>query len=177
MWVANLHLQNVGGLLKGMKLKLIEPLRELFKDEVRILGTNLGIPEDLVWRHPFPGPGIAIRILGEVTPEQVAIARKADHIFIEEIKAAGLYRQISQAFAALLPVRAVGVMGDKRVHDQIIALRAVETTDYMTADWFDFDGKFLRKVAGRIVNEVEGVCRVVYDGRLSLRSGLGCGGV
>lgn len=148
-----------------MKLKLIEPLRELFKDEVRILGTNLGIPEDLVWRHPFPGPGIAIRILGEVTPEQVAIARKADHIFIEEIKAAGLYRQISQAFAALLPVRAVGVMGDKRVHDQIIALRAVETTDYMTADWFDFDGKFLRKVAGRIVNEVEGVCRVVYDGR------------
>lgn len=146
-----------------MKLKLIEPLRELFKDEVRVLGTNLGIPEDLVWRHPFPGPGIAIRILGEVTPEQVAIARKADHIFIEEIKAAGLYRQISQAFAALLPVRAVGVMGDKRVHDQVIALRAVETTDYMTADWFDFDGKFLRKVAGRIVNEVEGVCRVVYD--------------
>ncbi|PUU83005.1 hypothetical protein B9Z19DRAFT_1073620 [Tuber borchii] len=154
---------NVGGLLENMRLKLIEPLRELFKDEVRVLGTNLGISEDLVWRHPFPGPGIAIRILGEVTPAQVAIARKADHIFIEEIKAAGLYRKISQAYAALLPVRAVGVMGDKRVHDQVIALRAVETTDYMTADWFDFDGKFLRKVAGRIVNEVDGVCRVVYD--------------
>lgn len=154
---------NVGGLLENMKLKLIEPLRELFKDEVRVLGTNLGIPEDLVWRHPFPGPGIAIRVIGEVTPEQVAIARKADHIFIEEIKAAGLYREISQAYAALLPVKAVGVMGDKRVHDQVIALRAVQTTDYMTADWYDFDGKFLRRVAGRIVNEVDGVCRVLYD--------------
>lgn len=154
---------NVGGLLENMKLKLIEPLRELFKDEVRILGTNLGIPEDLVWRHPFPGPGIAIRILGEVTPEQVAIARQADNIFIEEIKAAGLYRQISQAYAALLPCKAVGVMGDQRVYDQIIALRAVQTIDFMTADWFDFDGKFLRKVSTRIVNEVRGVCRVVYD--------------
>ena len=149
-----------------MHLKLIEPLRELFKDEVRALGTNLGIPEDLVWRHPFPGPGIAIRILGEVTPEQVAIARQADHIFIEEIKAAGLYRQISQAFAALLPVKAVGVMGDKRVHEQIIALRAVETSDFMTADWFPFDGQFLKQVSRRIVNEVNGVCRVVYDGEL-----------
>lgn len=154
---------NVGGLLEDMKLKLIEPLRELFKDEVRALGTNLGIPEDLVWRHPFPGPGIAIRILGEVTPEQVAIARQADHIFIEEIKAAGLYRQISQAYAALLPCKAVGVMGDLRVYDQIIALRAVKTTDFMTADWFDFDGKFLRRVSTRIVNEVRGVCRVLYD--------------
>lgn len=148
-----------------MKLKLIEPLRELFKDEVRELGTKLGIPEDLVWRHPFPGPGIAIRILGEVTPEQVDIARKADNIFIEEIKAAGLYRRISQAYAALLPCRAVGVMGDQRVYDQIIALRAVETTDFMTADWVDFDGKFLRRVSTRIVNEVKGVCRVVYDGK------------
>lgn len=129
------------------------------------MGTNLGIPEELVWRHPFPGPGIAIRILGEVTPKQVAIVRKADNIYIEEIKAAGLYRQISQAYAALLPVRAVGVMGDKRVYHQVIALRAVTTTDYMTADWFDFDGKFLRKVSTRIVNEVDGVCRVVYDGR------------
>lgn len=154
---------NVGGLLEDMKLKLIEPLRELFKDEVRALGTNLGIPEDLVWRHPFPGPGIAIRILGEVTPEQVAIARQADHIFIEEIKAAGLYRQISQAYAALLPCKAVGVMGDLRVYDQVIALRAVKTTDFMTADWFDFDGKFLRRVSTRIVNEVRGVCRVLYD--------------
>ncbi|KAF2143845.1 uncharacterized protein K452DRAFT_224626 [Aplosporella prunicola CBS 121167] len=154
---------NVGGLLEGMHLKLIEPLRELFKDEVRELGTNLGIPEELVWRHPFPGPGIAIRILGEVTPEQIKIARHADHIFIEEIKAAGLYRNISQAFAALLPVKAVGVMGDKRVHAQVIALRAVETTDFMTADWYPFDGQFLKKVSRRIVNEVDGVCRVVYD--------------
>ena len=154
---------NVGGLLEGMHLKLIEPLRELFKDEVRALGMNLGIPDDLVWRHPFPGPGIAIRILGEVTPEQIRIARHADHIFIEEIKAAGLYRDISQAFAALLPVKAVGVMGDKRTHEQVIALRAVETTDFMTADWFPFDGQFLKKVSRRIVNEVNGVCRVLYD--------------
>ncbi|KAL8627393.1 hypothetical protein Q9189_006914 [Teloschistes chrysophthalmus] len=154
---------NVGGLPAAMHLKLIEPLRELFKDEVRILGTKLGIPEELVWRHPFPGPGIAIRILGEVTSAQVEIARQADHIFIEEIVAAGLYRKISQAFAALLPVKAVGVMGDKRVHEQVIALRAVETTDFMTADWFPFDGLFLKKVSSRIVNEVSGVCRVVYD--------------
>lgn len=156
---------NVGGLLKGMHLKLIEPLRELFKDEVRVLGTKLGIPEDLVWRHPFPGPGLGIRILGEITPEQLRIVREADHIFIEEIRQAGLYRQISQAFAALLPVKAVGVMGDKRVHEQVIALRAVETTDFMTADWFPFDGNFLKRVSRRIVNEVNGVCRVLYDGR------------
>ncbi|KAL8812272.1 MAG: hypothetical protein Q9200_001170 [Gallowayella weberi] len=156
---------NVGGLPAAMHLKLIEPLRELFKDEVRILGTKLGIPEDLVWRHPFPGPGIAIRILGEVTATQVEIARQADHIFIEEIIAGGLYRHISQAFAALLPVKAVGVMGDKRVHEQVIALRAVETTDFMTADWYPFDGRFLKKVSSRIVNEVNGVCRVVYDGK------------
>ena len=156
---------NVGGLPKDMHLKLIEPLRELFKDEVRILGTKLGIPEDLVWRHPFPGPGIGIRILGEVTPSQVEIARQADFIFIEEIVAAGLYRKISQAFAALLPVKAVGVMGDKRVHEQVIALRAVETTDFMTADWYPFDGVFLKKVSSRIVNEVSGVCRVVYDSK------------
>lgn len=154
---------NVGGLPERMHLKLIEPLRELFKDEVRELGAQLGIPEDLVWRHPFPGPGIAIRILGEVTPEQVRIAREADHIFIEEIKMAGLYRKISQAFAALLPVKAVGVMGDKRVHQQVIALRAVETTDFMTADWYPFDGEFLKRVSRRIVNEVDGVCRVLYD--------------
>ncbi|RMZ91752.1 hypothetical protein DV736_g998, partial [Chaetothyriales sp. CBS 134916] len=154
---------NVGGLLKGMHLKLIEPLRELFKDEVRALGTNLGIPEELVWRHPFPGPGLAIRILGAVDEKQLKIAREADKIFIDEIRASGLYRQISQAFAALLPVKAVGVMGDKRVHDQIIALRAVETTDFMTADWFPFDGEFLKRVSRRIVNEVDGVCRVLYD--------------
>lgn len=154
---------NVGGLLAGMHLKLIEPLRELFKDEVRALGTNLGIPEELVWRHPFPGPGLAVRILGEITPEQLRIARQADKIFIDEIQAAGLYRNISQAFAALLPVKAVGVMGDKRVHAQVIALRAVETSDFMTADWFPFDGAFLKRVSTKIVNEVDGVCRVVYD--------------
>ncbi|OCT44421.1 GMP synthase [glutamine-hydrolyzing] [Cladophialophora carrionii] len=154
---------NVGGLLKDMHLKLIEPLRELFKDEVRALGTNLGIPEDLVWRHPFPGPGLAIRILGEVNESQLKIARHADKIFIDEIVSSGLYRKISQAFAALLPVKAVGVMGDKRVHAQVIALRAVETTDFMTADWFPFDGAFLKRVSRRIVNEVDGVCRVVYD--------------
>lgn len=130
---------------------------------MRVLGTNLGIPEHLVWRHPFPGPGLAIRILGEVTPEQVRIAREADVIFIEEIRAAGLYRKISQAFAALLPVKAVGVMGDRRVHEQVIALRAVETSDFMTADWYPFDGEFLKRVSRRVVNEVDGVCRVLYD--------------
>ena len=154
---------NVGGLLENMHLRLIEPLRELFKDEVRVLGTKLGVPEDLVWRHPFPGPGIAIRILGEVTSEQIRIVQEADQIFLDEIRAAGLYRQISQAFAALVPVKAVGVMGDKRVHDQVIALRAVETTDFMTADWFPFDGEFLKRVSRRIVNEVSGVVRVFYD--------------
>ncbi|CAC9889958.1 GMP synthase subunit B [Aureobasidium pullulans] len=156
---------NVGGLLEGMHLKLIEPLRELFKDEVRALGTQLGIPEDLVWRHPFPGPGLAIRIIGEVTRDQVRIAQQADFIFIDEIKKAGYYKQISQAYAALLPVKAVGVMGDKRVHAQVIALRAVETTDFMTADVFDFPTKFLSKVSTRIVNEVDGVCRVLYEGK------------
>ena len=158
---------NVGGLPATMNLKLIEPLRELFKDEVRALGTQLGIPHDLVWRHPFPGPGLGIRVLGEVTPSQLAIARQADHIFIEEIRKAGLYREISQAFAALLPVKAVGVMGDKRVHEQVVALRAVETSDFMTADSYMFDGRFLKRVSSRIVNEVEGVCRVLYDGEFS----------
>ena len=137
---------NVGGLLEDMKLKLIEPLRELFKDEVRHLGELLGVPEDLVWRHPFPGPGLAIRVLGEVTKEQVKIAREADAIFIEEIKKAGLYRQISQAFAALLPVKSVGVMGDQRTYEQVIALRAIETLDFMTADWFIFEAAFLKKL-------------------------------
>ncbi|TVY24748.1 GMP synthase [glutamine-hydrolyzing] [Lachnellula hyalina] len=158
---------NVGGLpermMNGQGLKLIEPLRELFKDEVREMGRKLGIPHDLIMRHPFPGPGIAIRVLGEVTREQVAIARKADYIFIEEIKAAGLYDQISQAFAALLPVKAVGVMGDKRVHQQVISLRAVQTTDFMTANIFRFDWDFLERVSTRIVNEVDGICRVEYD--------------
>ena len=150
-------------MMNGQGLKLIEPLRELFKDEVRELGRNLGIPHDLVMRHPFPGPGIAIRVLGEVTPEQVAIARKADHIFISEIRAAGIYDKISQAYAALLPVKAVGVMGDKRMHQQVIALRAVETTDFMTATAYRFDWEFIERVSTRIVNEVDGVCRVLYD--------------
>ncbi|KAI9821843.1 MAG: GMP synthase (glutamine-hydrolyzing) [Pycnora praestabilis] len=154
---------NVGGLLQGMHLRLIEPLRELFKDEVRALGRNLGIPHDLVMRHPFPGPGIAIRILGEVTPAQVAIARQADAIFIDEIRAAGLYDGISQAFAGVLPVKAVGVMGDKRVHEQVVALRAVQTTDFMTARAFHFGGEFLDRVSTRIINEVAGVCRVFCD--------------
>lgn len=154
---------NVGGLLEDMKLKLIEPLRELFKDEVRQLGELMGIPHDLVWRHPFPGPGLAIRILGEVTPAQIDIARRADHIFIQEIRKAGIYEEISQAFACLLPVKSVGVMGDKRTYEQVIALRAIETTDFMTADWYIFDAKFLKTVSKRIVNEVQGVARVVYD--------------
>jgi GMP synthase (glutamine-hydrolysing) len=156
---------NVGGLLEDMKLKLIEPLRELFKDEVRELGKILGLDDELVWRHPFPGPGIAIRVLGEVTREQVQIARLADHIYIEEIKKGGYYRQISQAYAALLPIKAVGVMGDKRTYEQVIALRAVETTDFMSADvmigaeWF----LTLKRISSRIINEVKGVNRVVYD--------------
>lgn len=154
---------NVGGLLDDMKLKLIEPLRELFKDEVRHLGELLGINHELVWRHPFPGPGIAIRVLGEVTREQVAIARKADSIYIEEIRKAGLYNKISQAFACLLPVKTVGVQGDNRIYDQVIALRAIETSDFMTCDWYPFEHNFLKHVSSRIVNEVDGVARVVYD--------------
>lgn len=163
---------NVGGLPAAMHLKLIEPLRELFKDEVRILGTKLGIPEELVWRHPFPGPGLAIRTLGEVTRSQVEITRQADRIFIEEIIAAGLYRKISQAYAALLPIQVVGVMGDKRVHEQPICLRAVETTDFMTANWFDFDRPFLDKVSSRITNEVSGVCSVFQNSMCLLHQGI-----
>ncbi len=154
---------NVGGLLEDMKLKLIEPLRELFKDEVRALGRVMGIPEHLVGRHPFPGPGLAIRILGPVTRDQVKILQHADQIYIEEIRAAGFYDQISQAFAVLLPVRAVGVQGDKRTYDQVIALRAAQTTDFMTATWFPFPFEFLCKVSNRITNEVTGVNRVVLD--------------
>ncbi|PWN25484.1 GMP synthase [Jaminaea rosea] len=154
---------NVGGLLEDMKLKLIEPLRELFKDEVRALGKLLGIPAHLVGRHPFPGPGLAIRILGAVTRSQVEILQKADQIYIEEIRNAGFYDDISQAFAVLLPVRAVGVQGDKRTYDQVIALRAAQTTDFMTATWFPFPFEFLCKVSNRITNEVAGVNRVVLD--------------
>merc|ERR1712093_594712 len=154
---------NVGGLLEDMKLKLIEPLRELFKDEVRALGRLLKIPNHLVMRHPFPGPGLAIRILGEITPDQVRIAQHADAIFIEEIRKAGIYDQMSQAFCALLPVKAVGVQGDRRTYEQVICVRAVKTEDFMTAEWFDFPPAVLRKLSNRITNEVNGINRVVMD--------------
>jgi GMP synthase (glutamine-hydrolysing) len=154
---------NVGGLPAYMKLKLVEPLRELFKDEVRTLGRELGLPETIVGRHPFPGPGLAIRVLGEVTREAVAVLQKADVIYLEEIRAAGLYDAIWQAFAVLLPVKSVGVMGDGRTYDKVCALRAVTSTDGMTADVYPFDMAFLARVANRIVNEVRGINRVTYD--------------
>jgi GMP synthase (glutamine-hydrolysing) len=154
---------NVGGLPERMRMRLVEPLRELFKDEVRALGRELGLPEALVGRHPFPGPGLAIRVLGEVTAERLATLRKADRIFIEEIRTAGLYDAIWQAFAVLLPVRTVGVMGDARTYDNVCALRAVTSVDGMTADSYPFDHAFIAGVATRIVNEVRGINRVVYD--------------
>ena len=154
---------NVGGLPENMKLKLVEPLRDLFKDEVRELGLKLGLPEKLIKRHPFPGPGLAVRILGEVTGEKCDILKEADHIFIEEIRNAGLYDEISQAFVVLLPVKTVGVMGDCRTYEYVVALRAVKTDDFMTADWFEFDPKFLKKVSSRIINEVKRINRVVMD--------------
>ena len=154
---------NVGGLPERMNLKLVEPLRELFKDEVRELGRELGLPDSLIGRHPFPGPGLAIRIPGEVTSEKLDILRGADRIYLEEIRRAGLYDDIWQAFAVLLPVRTVGVMGDERTYDYICALRAVTSTDGMTADYYPFDMKFIGNVANRIVNEVKGINRVVYD--------------
>ena len=154
---------NVGGLPERMNMKLVEPLRELFKDEVRTLGVELGLPQAFVGRHPFPGPGLAIRIPGEVTRERCDILRKADAIYLDEIRRAGLYDAIWQAFAVLLPVRTVGVMGDHRTYDHVLALRAVTSTDGMTADIYPFDASFLARVATRIVNEVQGVNRVVYD--------------
>ena len=154
---------NVGGLPERMRMKLVEPLRELFKDEVRDLGRELGLPETIVGRHPFPGPGLAIRIPGPVDRERVQILQKADSIFLEEIRAAGLYEAIWQAFVVLLPVRSVGVMGDARSYDFACALRAVTSTDGMTADVYPFDAAFLSRVAGRIVNEVRGINRVTYD--------------
>ena len=154
---------NVGGLPEKMGLKLIEPVRELFKDEVRQLGIELGLEEEFVWRHPFPGPGLAVRILGEVNAERVEILQNADEIVIDEIRRAGLYREISQAFAVLLPVRSVGVMGDERTYDNVLAIRAVTTTDFMTADWYRMPHDLLDRMARRIVNEVRGVNRVVYD--------------
>lgn len=154
---------NVGGLPARMKMDLVEPLRDLFKDEVRALGRELGLPEAFVGRHPFPGPGLAIRIPGEITKEKADILRKADAIYIDEIKKAGLYDEIWQAFAVLLPVRTVGVMGDERTYDHVLALRAVTSVDGMTADYFPFDHDFLGRTATRIINEVRGVNRVVYD--------------
>jgi len=154
---------NVGGLPERMNMKLVEPLRELFKDEVRALGRELGLPDAFVGRHPFPGPGLAIRIPGAVDKDKADILRKADRIYIEEIKKAGLYDSIWQAFAVLLPVQSVGVMGDARTYDNVLALRAVTSTDGMTADYFPFDHDFLGRTATRIINEVRGVNRVVYD--------------
>lgn len=154
---------NVGGLPEKMNLKLIEPLRELFKDEVRALGRELGIPEDILMRHPFPGPGLAVRILGEVTPESVSLLQAADKILIEELKTQNLYGEVWQAFAVLLPIQSVGVMGDFRTYEKVIALRAVTSTDGMTADWARLPHEFLAKVSSRITSEVRGINRVVYD--------------
>ena len=154
---------NVGGLPERMNMQLVEPLRELFKDEVRDLGRELRLPEDVVGRHPFPGPGLAIRLPGGITREKLDILRQADAIYIEEIRKAGLYDTIWQAFAVLLPVRTVGVMGDDRTYDYACALRAVNSTDGMTADYYPFDHKFLGRTANRIINEVRGINRVTYD--------------
>ena len=154
---------NVGGLKPGMKFKLIEPLRELFKDEVRNVGRELGLPEEMVGRHPFPGPGLAIRILSDVTPAKLDTLRRADALYLEGIREAGLYDEIWQAFAVLLPVRSVGVMGDERTYENVVALRAVTSQDGMTADWFPFPHEVLGAISNRIMNEVDGVNRVVYD--------------
>ena len=154
---------NVGGLPKELGFKLVEPLRDLFKDEVRRVGTELGLPDEVVWRHPFPGPGLAVRCLGEVTKERLDILRQADVIFLEELKASGWYRKTAQAFSVLLPVQSVGVMGDGRTYENVIALRAVQTDDYMTADWSRLPDDLLAKVSTRIINSVRGVNRVVYD--------------
>ncbi len=154
---------NVGGLPEELGFELIEPLRDLFKDEVRRLGLQLGLPEEIVWRHPFPGPGLAVRCLGEVTESRLETLRAADAIVVGEIKAAGLYRETSQAFAVLLPVQSVGVMGDSRTYDDALAVRCVNTDDFMTADWSHLPYELLAKISTRIINEVKGVNRVVYD--------------
>lgn len=154
---------NVGGLPADMQFELVEPLQWLFKDEVRAVGTALGLPDEIVWRHPFPGPGLAIRVLGEVTWERLETLRRADAIFIEELRRAGLYRATAQAFAVLLPVRTVGVMGDGRTYENVVALRAVTSEDYMTADWSRLPFDLLAQASSRIVNEVKGVNRIVYD--------------
>ena len=154
---------NVGGLPARMRLKLIEPLRELFKDEVRVLGKELGLPDEIIWRQPFPGPGLAIRVLGSVTKERLAILRGAETIVDQEIRSAGLYRDIWQAFAVLLPIRTVGVMGDQRTYENVVAIRAVTSLDGMTADWAKIPNEVLGRMSNRIINEVKGVNRVVYD--------------
>jgi GMP synthase (glutamine-hydrolysing) len=161
---ANIKLHhNVGGLPAELGFELIEPLRDLFKDEVRLVGEYLGLPEDIVWRHPFPGPGLAVRVIGEVTQKRLEILRAADEILIDEIKSAGLYRKISQALTVLVPVSTVGVMGDERSYENVIAIRAVETPDFMTADFSQIPYEVLGTISSRIINEVRGVNRVVYD--------------
>jgi GMP synthase (glutamine-hydrolysing) len=154
---------NVGGLPERMNMRLVEPLRELFKDEVRTIGVELGLPHELVYRHPFPGPGLGVRILGEVRKEYADVLRRADAIFIDELRTAGLYDSVSQAFAVYLPVRSVGVTGDQRRYEHVIAVRAVETVDFMTARWAHLPHEFLDRVSSRIINELSGISRVVYD--------------
>jgi GMP synthase (glutamine-hydrolysing) len=154
---------NVGGLPERMKLKLIEPVRELFKDEVRRIGKELGLPHELLWRHPFPGPGLAIRVIGDITEEKLQILREADAIFIQALRDADLYEKIWQAFCVLLPIHTVGVQGDARSYDRVLALRAVTSQDGMTADWYPFSYEFLREVSNKITNKVRGINRVVYD--------------
>jgi GMP synthase (glutamine-hydrolysing) len=161
---ANIKLHhNVGGLPKELGFKLIEPLRDLFKDEVRLVGEYLGLPEHIVWRHPFPGPGLAVRIIGEITAERLRVLRDADEILIDEIKSADLYRKVSQSLAVLVPVATVGVMGDERSYENVIAIRSVDTTDFMTADFSRIPYDVLAIIANRIINEVRGINRVVYD--------------
>jgi len=154
---------NVGGLPAELDFELIEPLRELFKDEVRALGSELGLPEEIVWRHPFPGPGLAVRCVGEVSKSRLERLRQADGIVVEEIKRAGLYRQTAQAFAVLLPVQSVGVMGDARTYADVVAIRSIQSEDFMTADWSRLPYEVLGRISSRIINEVPGVNRVVYD--------------
>jgi len=154
---------NVGGLPKDLAFELIEPLRDLFKDEVRALGTKLNLPEDIVWRHPFPGPGLAVRCVGEVSKTRLDTLREADAIVVGEIKSAGWYRKSAQVFAVLLPVQSVGVMGDARTYADVVAVRAIATEDFMTADWCHLPYDLLARISTRIINEVKGVNRVVYD--------------
>ena len=154
---------NVGGLPKKMKLKLVEPLKYLFKDEVRLLGKEIGLQEDMIWRQPFPGPGLAVRIIGAVTRKRLAVLRYVDHLLLEEIKNSGYYRKLWQSFAVLLPIKSVGVMGDQRTYENIVAIRAITSKDAMTADWARLPHKLLGKISNRIINEVQGVNRVVYD--------------